>query len=302
VKKLCFIILIMVLTLSHVVYGEGQATRNWVIDRGYFGVGGLNLGDKINRASFATVAIRLMDLEGEALEFDGDPAFGDIEDFQGGWASSIISTARNEGLMSGRSKDRFDPGGNVSYVEMLTVFLRILGYEDGVDFVEYPDDYLKKALEIGLGDMYIQQDEEVTRKTVLDTMIRALNTPMKSEDSTLFDKLDPVEVNRAGTSPVDKVSMENLKFTTSVVGSFSGNLKGSLDFTGYRIVLLGKDGKIYGSKVLGKDGKIYGSKVLGKDGKFSISGFDVGVLARMSGYKYEVYGKDGKLILSGNLK
>lgn len=286
-KRILMFILIMTLLLPSFVYGEGVANRDWIIDKGYFGVGGLNLDKKINRAGFATVTIRLMALEDEALNYKGKPGFTDIENFQDGWAKGYISLAKERGLMSGRSKDIFNPEGYVTYIEMLTVLMRVLGYEDGVDFIKYPDDYLKKALEIGLGDMYTPKDEEVLREVVLDTMIKALNTPMKDRDYTLFQRLDAMPKKE---TPIVQVKMENLKFNSVVAGTFSGELKGDSDFKGYKVVLLGKNGAIYGDKVLSTDGK------------FSLSGFDIGVVAKTLGYRYEVYNKDGKLVLQGDLK
>lgn len=296
-KKVLFFILIIVLLLPPIAYGEGVATTNWVVAKGYFGVGGLNLDNKINRASFATVTVRLMGLESEALNYKGKPAFTDIEDFQGGWATSYISIARERGLMSGKSLDKFDPGGNITYLETLVVFMRILGYEDGIDFVSYPDDYYKKALEIGLGDIYIPINEEVYRKTVLDTMVKALNTPVKGKEYTLFQLLNsnvdedkPMEDDTPiKTEAPIKITMENIYFNTIITGAFRGELKGTTDFTGYKVMLLGNNGAIYGSADLGKSGI------------FSISNFNIGIVAKINGYRYEVYNDEGKLVLQGDL-
>ena len=280
-------ILSLALLLPSFVYGEGTADVKWIVDKGYFGVGGLQLDKKINRASLATVTIRLMGLESEALNYKGKALFKDIENFQGGWATPYASLVKENGLMSGNSKDKFNPGGNVTYVELLTVFMRVLGYKDGMDFINYPDDYYKKALEIGLGDMYISKDEEVLRETVLNTMVKALNTNIKDKDYTLFSNLNSKPKKEA---PPVKITMENMKFNTIISGVFSGELKGTSDFTGYRVVLLSKSGSIYESKVLDKSGK------------FVIDSFDIGVLAKLNGYKYEVYNGQGALVLEGQLQ
>lgn len=284
-KKLILIILSLALLLPSFVYGEGVANEDWVVDMGYFGVGGLDLDKKINRASLATVTVRLMGLEDDALQYKGKSKFKDVNNFQGGWAIPYVSIANDNGIMSGISKDSFNPGGNLKYIEALTVFMRILGYEDGIDFVTYPDDHYKKALEIGLADMHISQNEEVLRKTVLDTMIKTLNLSMKDQDHTLYDSLMSDK-----ETPLAKTSIGDIKFNTTIAGIFSGVLRGSKDFTGYKVVLLSKNGTIYGNKVLSKDGK------------FSFEGFDVSVLAKLSGYKYEVYNREGDLVLESQLQ
>lgn len=286
-KRIILIILSLALLLPSFVYGEGAADVDWVVHKGYFGVGGLDLDKKINRAGLATITVRLMSLEDDALSYKGKPLFKDVEKFQGGWAAPYTYIVKENGIMSGNSKDTFNPGGNVKYIEVLTVFMRILGYEDGVDFVKYPDDYYKKALEIGLGDMYISSNEEVLRETVLDTMVKALNLNIKNKDYTLYNSLSSKPKEEA---PATKVTMTNVKFNTTIAGIFSGELKGSKDFTGYRVVLLSRDGGIHSNKILDKSGK------------FTIDGFDVSAFSKLKGYRYEVYNGQGVLILEAQLQ
>lgn len=269
-----------------------MADREWIVDKKYFGVGGLNLDKKMNRAELATMTIRLIGLEDAANEYKGKSSFRDVDNFQGGWATPFVHLAKEKGLISGKSKDIFNPNGNVTYIELLTIFMRVLGYEDGIDFINYPDDYYKKALEIGLAHMYISPNEEVLRETVLSTMVKALNINLKGQDYTLFASINSVTDKEVSSkeNPKEIITITNIKFNTIISGVFSGILKGSRDFTGYKVVLLSQDGAIYGDTVLGKDGI------------FSIDKFDVGALAKLKGYRYEVYNKEGDLILKGKLQ
>lgn len=269
-----------------------MADREWIVDKKYFGVGGLSLDKKMNRAELATMTIRLMGLEDAANKYKGKSSFKDVDNFQGGWATPFVNLAKERGLISGKSRDIFNPNGNVTYIELLTIFMRVLGYEDGIDFISYPDDYYKKALEIGLAHMYISPNEEVLRETVLSTMVNALNINLKGKDYTLFVSINSVIDKKVSSneSPKEVVTMTNIKFNTIISGVFSGILKGSKDFIGYRVVLLSQDGTIYGDAVLGKNGI------------FSIDKFDVGTLAKLKGYKYEVYNVEGNLILKAKLQ
>lgn len=289
-KRILLIILSIALLLPSFVYGEGIATREWIVDKGYFGVGGLNLDKKMNRAGLATVTVRMVGLESVANEYEGKSSFKDVDNFQGGWAIPFIHLAKENGFISGKSKDIFNPGGNISYVELLTVFMRVLGYKDGMDFVKYPDDYYKKALELGIADMYISIEEEVLRETVLSTMVKTLNTNLKGKDYTLFESLNNIEPEKDVQETTKYISMTNVKFNTTISGVFSGILNGNDDFTGYKVVLLSQNGTVYGDTILGKSGA------------FSINGFDIGVLTKLNGYKYEVYSKDGNLILKAKLQ
>ena len=291
-RRIILIVLSIALLLPSFVYGEGMADREWIVDKKYFGVGGLNLDKKMNRAELATMTIRLIGLEDAANEYKGKSSFRDVDNFQGGWATPFVHLAKEKGLISGKSKDIFNPNGNVTYIELLTIFMRVLGYEDGIDFINYPDDYYKKALEIGLAHMYISPNEEVLRETVLSTMVKALNINLKGQDYTLFATINSVTDKEVSSKedPKEIITITNIKFNTIISGVFSGILKGSKDFTGYKVVLLSQDGAIYGDTVLGKDGI------------FSIDKFDVGALAKLKGYRYEVYNKEGDLILKGKLQ
>lgn len=281
------IILSLALLLPSFAYGEVSKDIELVVNRGYLGAGGLNLDKKMNRAELATVNIRLMGIVSDATNYKGKPYFKDTPSFQGGWAVPYIALAKEHGLMTGNTKDTFNPSGNVSYVEMLTVFMRVLGYRDGIDFINYPDDYYKKALEIGLADMSILPEEEVLRETIALTMVKALNMNLKDKDYTLLENLDSVP--NKDTKVVD-ITISDVVFNTTISGIFSAELKGSSDFTGYRVVLLSKNGSVYRERTLGKDGKVY------------IDRFDVGLLAKLEGYKYEVYNNKGALIIEAKLK
>ncbi|MCK9444095.1 MAG: S-layer homology domain-containing protein [Tissierellaceae bacterium] len=285
-KRISILVLAIVLLISPMVHGESSATKEWILERGYLGQGGLKPESKINRAELATVVIRLMGLENSALSFRGKPEFKDIEDFQGGWAVGYISIAKREGIMAGKTSDYFDPKGNVTYVELLTMFMRLLGYTDNVDFVNYPHDYYQKALELDLADMYIPLDTEIYRKTVLDTLVKVLNSDMKGESHRLYDILSSLPQEK----PKPQVQLKDLRFNTTISGLFKGTLVGEDDFTGYRVSLL--DGR----------GNLIHGTALGKGGDFSITGFDVSVLARMAGYKYEVYDSYDVSILSDFLE
>lgn len=286
--------LCLVLLLPYASYGEEVVDRDWIIQKEYFGLGGLRLEDNMNRAELATSVVRLIGLEAKAKAYKGKSSFKDVDGFQGGWASSYVDISREEGIINGVSDKLFSPGGNVKYIELLTVFMRVLGYRDGIDFISYPQDHYKKALEIGLGNMYVDMNKEVNRQMVLDTMVKTLNMVPNKKDRPLYEILtstskDYKEKEKDKDKDIE-ISIGDIKFNTSIAGLFKGQLKGQNDFTGYKILLLSKSGAIYGSHMVNKAGD------------FSISGFDIGVLAKYGGYKYELYNGDGKLILQDDLK
>lgn len=288
-KKIVLWILVLCFLLPSFSYGSQVVDKDWIIENGYFGRGGLRLDEKITRAELAALVIRLMGFDADDYR-NIQISFDDIENYQGGWAAKYISIAETEGLIRGVSKNKFNPSGKVSYNELLTVFMRVLGYKDGIDFSNYPDDYYNKALEIGISDMYVQGEKEITREVVLSTMEAALNTNLKMSETLLFESLtDDNSKVIAKDNDEDAVEIENLVFNTKIASLFKGNLVGRSNFNGYRVVLLSRNGSIYDDEILDKNGK------------FSMTDFDIGLVGKLNGYKYEIYDNKGNLILESVL-
>lgn len=240
-----------------------------------------NLSENITRAELATIGVRLYDLEYLVSFEDKHSDFKDVK----GWATPYINVANYMGIMKGVGDSQFKPNEPVSYVELLTVLMRYLDYEDGVNFQKYPEDYYSKALEIGLANLYIPHNQKITRRITYDTLDKLQDIPHKSEKPAETKvKEKPNESNYHS-----KIDIKDIYFNTSIIGSFSGELVGLNDFTKYTVELLSDSGKLYKKETLGKSGK------------FSISGFDVDIIAKSRGYKYEVYDDRGKLVLKGNL-
>ncbi|QQY79923.1 S-layer family protein [Keratinibaculum paraultunense] len=220
-----------------------------------------NLDKYMTRKELATVGVRIHELENLVEFYEDEDYFKDVK----GWAKPYINLAYTFNIMKGTGKRKFEPDENITYVELLTVIMRTLEYEDGIDFKKYPEDYYNKALEIGLANMYIPYNQVITREIAYDTLNKVFD--MEYE-----------------------IGIENIHFNTSIAGIFSGELVGLDDFSGYKVELWTQDGKILKSITLNKEGN------------FSILGFDTRVDTRLIGYKYRVYDNNGQLVLEGDLK
>lgn len=286
IKKGFILVLVVVMIFSSLSF----ANNDRVTSLGIIGQGGSNLGDKLSRDQLATVAVRLMGIEHLKSNYDKKGNFKDLS----GWALPYVNMAFDHGVMSGVSKDQFNPTGEVTYVQVLTILMRLLGYKDGIDFSKYPDDYYAKALEIGLANMYLEHNKVISRGEAATTIEKAFDLKMKDSNISYFDSIgNTLKANQPvvvpNTSKEIIVKMENISFSTSIVGTFSGILKGADDFSGYKV------------EIYSKSGKLYNSVSPDKYGNFSISGFDNSVVAKLSGYEYKVYDFNGKLVLSNNL-
>lgn len=290
----CFVALLILLQPFTSLASESDVfiENNRVFQLGIMGQGVLDLDKELSREELATIAVRLKGLEYLKSLSGFSTPFKDVE----GWSVPYVSIAYNFNLISGVKENLFYPKNKVKYVELLTVVMRVLGYEDNIDFKNYPEDYYSKALEIGLGNLYIAHDEIVTRGVAAATINKALDLNLKDSDIKLSSLQlsynfigSETTTNSKGTYTDSKIYIQDLSFNANTVGFFSGVLAGTNDFSGYKVVLLTKSGTVLDSTLLKNDGK------------FSIEGFDVSVLSKILGYKYEVYSPSGTLVLWGDL-
>lgn len=111
--------------------------------------GSLGLGDNLTREQFATIAIRLLDKENEADKYKNETMFKDVK--KGSWSAGYINLAAKEELIVGTGDGNFNPQGKITHAEVLTILVRMLGYDNTVDKnIKWPQNYLDKANELKL--------------------------------------------------------------------------------------------------------------------------------------------------------
>lgn len=102
----------------------------------------------ITREEFAKVAVYAAGLEDQiAIYAAMAPAFTDVPD--GYWSEGSINLAKDHGLMIGRSATTFDRTSNVTMQEVVTVALRLAGYDSRLPG-EWPAEFNNKAVAVGL--------------------------------------------------------------------------------------------------------------------------------------------------------
>ena len=106
--------------------------------------------NNLSRAEFAKIAGLAMQERTGALvpETAGELKFSDVA--QDGWYVGHISGAVSLGLMQGDAEGTFRPNDEISRNEVITVLMRILGYNDADLGGFWPSNYTAKAAEIGL--------------------------------------------------------------------------------------------------------------------------------------------------------
>ena len=151
---------------------------------------GFDLDRMPTRAETAVMLVRLLGKEAEAT----DPANGyaDATPFNDlpYWAAGHIGYLYANGITVGISENKFGSNNAASLSQYLTFLLRVLGYEDGYDFVW--NDSSRLAQQIGLISNYkiaAASSHGFLRADLADISVAALGRPYKGESFTLADKL-----------------------------------------------------------------------------------------------------------------
>jgi hypothetical protein len=119
----------------------------------------------ITRAEFAKIAVYTAGLQAVATGMQGTPSsFKDVSaDF---WANGWINVAAAQGFVKGYPDGTYKPQAQITQAEVITVLLRLLGYNDNLPGV-WPANYIAKAANLGiLDDITFMANAAATRGTV----------------------------------------------------------------------------------------------------------------------------------------
>lgn len=124
------------------------------------GLGGaFRHGDTLTRAEFAKIVCLLAGVttsaEAEAMRDTPSTIFKDVTT---GWYTGWVQIAGENGFVKGRTNGNFDANANITYQEVATVLLRVVGYDDHLGgngngrVGTWPENYNTKARTVGLTD------------------------------------------------------------------------------------------------------------------------------------------------------
>ncbi len=138
------------------------------------GAGNLLTGDNITREQMAIFVARAITGEVDSKYFasiDNTTPFKDIDN-RPAEAIGAISFAYTNGYIKGRDDTTFDPKGNITYREALTLIVRALGFQD----LTYPKGFIAKAEALGLTAMVggVEYTDVANRGVVATAMYNAL--------------------------------------------------------------------------------------------------------------------------------
>ena len=161
------------------------------------GVGGSSFapGKALTRAQFCKLAVTAMGVT-DVSPYASYTIFPDVKHSH--WAAPYINAAvrhpelKEKSIIRGYADGSFGPDKIVSYGEVCTMLLRMLGYKEEDVGPFWPADYIAQAQAIGLTDGVTIADARaaVKRGDAAVLLLNALNTDKKGEEgSTLLDKV-----------------------------------------------------------------------------------------------------------------
>lgn len=161
------------------------------------GVGGSSFapGKALTRAQFCKLAVTAMGVT-DVSPYASYTIFPDVKHSH--WAAPYINAAvrhpelKEKSIIRGYADGSFGPNKIVSYGEVCTMLLRMLGYKEEDVGPFWPADYIAQAQAIGLTDGVTITDARaaVKRGDAAVLLLNALNTDKKGEEgSTLLDKV-----------------------------------------------------------------------------------------------------------------
>ncbi|HWQ75072.1 MAG TPA: S-layer homology domain-containing protein [Syntrophomonas sp.] len=119
----------------------------------------------ITRAEFAKIACVTAGLKSVASGMSGTASsFSDVAADH--WANGWINVVAAQGFVKGDPNGTFRPEDQITQAEVVTVLLRLLGYNDNLPG-NWPSDYIAKAANLGiLDDVTFVSDQAATRGLV----------------------------------------------------------------------------------------------------------------------------------------
>lgn len=185
----------------------------------------------ITRAEFAKIACVTAGLKSVASGMGGTASpFSDVATDH--WANGWINVAAAQGYVKGDPAGTFRPEDQITQAEVVTVLLRLLGYNDNLPG-EWPSDYIAKAANLGvLDDVTFMAGQAATRGVVAILTSATLDENVveyKASDNLFNESLKTYDkgdgkgkISQSYTLLYDKFK-ESKKTEDALIMSFSVN-------------------------------------------------------------------------------
>ena len=128
--------------------------------------------ETITRAEFAKIVCVTAGLKVVAAGMRGVPSmFSDVSTNH--WANGWISVAAAQGYVKGDPNGTFRPDDKITQAEVITVLLRLLGYNDNLPG-SWPSDYIAKAANLGVLDKMTFVSHQAASRAIVAILTSAV--------------------------------------------------------------------------------------------------------------------------------
>ena len=166
----------------------------------------------LTRAEFATLAVRAMGLEDKVTGSAAKTLFSDVT--PGKWFTGYVNLAYTEGIINGYGNGRFGPDDSVTYGQVATILLRILGYTETEIGRVWPGDYVNYANDLGLpGSLKLSANASVNRGQAAILLYNTLKEPKNGSPSAYYETMN-------GVVSVDNAIVLDNNATSGGVGGY----------------------------------------------------------------------------------
>ena len=148
-------------------------------------------GNTLTRAEFATLAVRAMGLEDKAGAHAAKTLFTDVK--PGSWYTGYVNLAYSEGIINGYGNGKFGPDDSVTYGQVSTILLRILGYTEAEIGKVWPADYVSYANDLGLpGSLTLSANAAVNRGQAAILLYNTVMEPTNGGSQAYYETINGV--------------------------------------------------------------------------------------------------------------
>jgi len=176
---------------------------------------GLDLEGKLTRAQAAALFIRVLGQDLSSASLAGAVPYFDA---QGHWAAGDITLASRMGLMRGDGNNMFRPQSEITYAEVLTVLLRILGREPEGAWER--SKIMAEAAKYDLVPSGVSATAPALRGRLFWSLASAISrVPLSSGETVLKKHLDNIPPTLTVASVPSSTSSEKLEITGSAAGA-----------------------------------------------------------------------------------
>lgn len=179
-------------------------------------LGNLNLDKKITRAETATIVAKavvsggekdMAEVEKEIEKSRYQSRFSDVP--ADNWANPYINVSVQEGIVKGYPDNSFKPANNITYAEVITMMVNVLGQEP-TPGVNWPDNYIGKARALGiLEGIDVNYKGEAIRGGVFELLYNTLTENAVGQYN--IDKVIVLENNRVESIGANEIVVEVIR-------------------------------------------------------------------------------------------